>query len=467
MRLTKAACEALAAMPKGEVEGRPTFWDEQIPGFGARLNSPGHVSFVLRYRVKGEKRQRLVTLGDFPSTRAERARDEASQIKSAARLGRNLLGERQAEQERLEAERDAKARGSLPVADLLDAWRASVVAAMTAREAQGIVPRYERELLRIERATLRPAIGADTVASLDPRRFQALIRSLVSPSNARNLRAALVRFITWANDRMTLQGVGVEWPTGFKVHGRSIPREHRFDLDEAARIWVAAGALGRRGALIRWMLLTGCRRSEAQTVQWSHIVHEDPVRGAHWQQPPRLTKNRQAHRVPLSPPAVALLGWLPPRKTEAGPSPLIFAGRGGKLVGDWTLIRRLLMDGAGVTEGTLHDFRRTIVSALGDLGFDPQVADALLNHSTAATLSGVMAVYQRSELWVKRRAAIEAWTDALMEAVARQHGKPVGQATWGFDEPFEEVRLLRPAADKKKAALPKRQAPPARVGKAC
>jgi hypothetical protein len=60
------------------------------------------------------------------------------------------------------------------------------------------------------------------------------------------------------------------------------------------------------------------------------------------------------------------------------------------------------------------------VSALGDQGFDPEVADKLLNHSAANTMSGVMGVYQRSELWLKRREAIEVWTGLLMAAVGRE-----------------------------------------------
>ncbi len=96
MRLTKKACEELAARPPDDGPARPVLWDESLPGFGARLNSPGRVSFVLRYRVRGDPRQRLLTVGEFGATTPEAARAEAAAIKAAAKLGRDMLAERRA-----------------------------------------------------------------------------------------------------------------------------------------------------------------------------------------------------------------------------------------------------------------------------------------------------------------------------------------------------------------------------------
>jgi integrase len=458
VRITKRACDDLAKRPAGEIVGRPAFWDDATPGFGARLNGPGRLSFVLRYRVKGEKNQRLVTLGDFPATSPDAARTEASAIKAAARAGRDLLADRRSTIEAEASERrQAQLRG-LPLTDLLDAWRAAAEQAMAAKAARGESVLYERELLRLEAKLLRPAVGDATAGMLDPDRFQALLHLQTSVSTARNLRNLLVRFVKHANAEMVRRGVpGVRWPTKFEVEGRPRSRSDRYTLEQAAKLWIGAGALGRRGALVRFMLLTGCRRIEAQRAGWDHVVLDDAVLGAHWNQPSSLTKNHLPHRVPLSEPAVALLRWLPPRETRrAGRADLIFAGRGGKPVGGWTEIRRALLAAAAVDTGTLHDFRRTIVSTLGDHGFDPQVADTLLNHAAAATMGGVMGVYQRSELWVRRREAIDLWTRLLMEAVGQRLGRPVCRETWGFDAPFEDARISRHRLQAASDALPRK-----------
>jgi hypothetical protein len=72
------------------------------------------------------------------------------------------------------------------------------------------------------------------------------------------------------------------------------------------------------------------------------------------------------------------------------------------------------------------------------------VVDRVLNHAASATLPGVMAVYQRSELWEQKRRALDAWADLLLGEVARQQRRPLDRETWGFDEPFEEARIPRP-----------------------
>ncbi len=219
-------------------------------------------------------------------------------------------------------------RVSLP--DLLDGWRAS----LEAKRARGERHQYERDLLRLEANTIRPELADQTAGGLGPERFQAMVLLQPTVNRARNLRNALARFTKWANAEMTRRGTGVGWPTAFKVEGRPRSRRHRFAVEEAARLWIGAGALGRRGAMVRCMLLTGCRRSEAASMEWPHLRLDDPVLGPHWEQPGRLTKNKEPRRVPLSAPAVALLRWLPPRATEeAGVAALVFAGRGNRPVG--------------------------------------------------------------------------------------------------------------------------------------
>ena len=406
-RLTKRLCEQLAAdRPAGIV------WDDQVKGFGLR-----GLTFIVSYRIAGDRKARMRSLGSWPEVHPDRAREEAREIRAAARQGRDLLAER------LAAAAEARS-ASLPVSDLLGEWMADLGRQIEDRTAEGRSVLYERELLRLARKIVLPALGGATVREVGGERLQALIGVQTSLSTARNLRNLLARFTRFSNDRFVLRGIPVRWPTRFEVNGRPRSRDHRYTLEEMRRLWDAAGGLGRRGALLRFMMLTGCRRIEAQKVEWDHLRLDE----ARWEQPGHLTKNSKPHRVPLSGPAIALLRWLPPRVG----CPLVFPGRGGKTVGGWTDVRRALLERAGVDGGTLHDFRRTIVSALGDHGFDPQAADKLLNHAAGATMGSVMGVYQRSALWQPQVEAIETWTRLLLPDGAR------------FDEPFAEARIRRP-----------------------
>jgi hypothetical protein len=62
-----------------------------------------------------------------------------------------------------------------------------------------------------------------------------------------------------------------------------------------------------------------------------------------------------------------------------------------------------------------HDFRRSGVTALAGMGFQPHVCDRILNHVTGA-IQGVAAVYQRHEFLAERKAALDAWAAQVVAA---------------------------------------------------
>lgn len=441
MRIGKRTLRALWDGERGKAGA--CIWDEELRGFGVRW-AIGGFGFVLKYRVKGQARQHFVSLGMWPAVSPDAAREAAREIKEAAALGRDLLAERKAAQEKAAAEKAEAVRQSRPVAGLLDAWRTATDAQVAEKCEAGESATYERELLRLEAKILRPAIGGHGVGDLTGELLQALIEAQTSASTAGNLRSLIVQFVRLSRAQLALEGIKVSWPVFYELTQSRRSRTDYYTLGEAARIWIAAGGMGRRGALIRFLLLTGGRKTETAGARWAAVDFDDPILGPYWRLKGRQTKNNLPHRVPLSPPAVALLRWLPPRESRRfGRSDLIFAGRGNRQVGGWTDLCRVMLKGAGLEEGTFHDFRRTIVTTLGDHGFDAEVADKLLNHSAANTMSGVMAVYQRSEMWKKRREAIELWSSLLMGEVARITGKPEPEA-WGFDEAFVDVRIKRP-----------------------
>jgi integrase len=79
---------------------------------------------------------------------------------------------------------------------------------------------------------------------------------------------------------------------------------------------------------------------------------------------------------------------------------------------------------SGVTDWRLHDFRRTMVSAMVDLGVDATTADRCLNHTGAATMSTVQRVYQRSDLLDQRRDALEKWARQVETLIALSRNGP-------------------------------------------
>ena len=69
----------------------------------------------------------------------------------------------------------------------------------------------------------------------------------------------------------------------------------------------------------------------------------------------------------------------------------------------------------------LHDLRRTVATRMADLGIEPHVIEAILNH-VSGTKAGVAGVYNRSLYAAEKRAALKVWADHV-QAVLDGHGQ--------------------------------------------
>ena len=78
------------ALPAGKREH--IYWDEDFPGFGARLRSGGSRVWVYQYKI-GAK-QRRVTLGHLSGLDLEKARKAAGEVHAKTRLGIDAKAEK-------------------------------------------------------------------------------------------------------------------------------------------------------------------------------------------------------------------------------------------------------------------------------------------------------------------------------------------------------------------------------------
>jgi hypothetical protein len=65
----------------------------------------------------------------------------------------------------------------------------------------------------------------------------------------------------------------------------------------------------------------------------------------------------------------------------------------------------------------LHDLRRTFVTRLNDMGVEPHIIEALVNHAGGAAKAGVAGVYNRSAYAVQKRATLALWCDHVARLV--------------------------------------------------
>lgn len=139
------------------------------------------------------------------------------------------------------------------------------------------------------------------------------------------------------------------------------------------------------GPYFRFLALTMQRRDEVAGIQVSEIC--DNL----WTIPGTRTKNDEVHLVPLSTPAKEIVDSKP-----------IFIGR---KVSGFSKVKARIDKLSGVQDWRIHDLRRTGASVLQELGIDPEVIEAILNHVP----KGVRGVYQRYKYIKERKEALELY----------------------------------------------------------
>jgi integrase len=170
------------------------------------------------------------------------------------------------------------------------------------------------------------------------------------------------------------------------------------------------------GRIIRLLLLTGCRRDEIGGLRWSEV----DLKARTIKLPGVRTKNGRPHVIPLSEPAMAILGGLIHRANRD----LIFGLGAGGFSG-WSKSKAQFDKAAKLKEAwTLHDLRRTAATRMADIGVQPHVIEALLNHISGHK-AGVAGTYNLSTYAAEKKAALDLWASHLQVAVARATGANV------------------------------------------
>lgn len=150
---------------------------------------------------------------------------------------------------------------------------------------------------------------------------------------------------------------------------------------------------------------------------WGEVTQHDDGR-ATWVLPSGRSKNHLPHETVL-PPMVASLLPAPRDDANGQPRELVFGEGGGPFSG-WSRCKERLdkriaeaNGGKAMPPWVLHDLRRTFVTRLNDLGVEPHVIEALVNHASGSAKAGVAGVYNRSAYVVQKRAALALWCDHI------------------------------------------------------
>jgi len=351
MRITKTVVDRLAA--------NSFVWDSGLIGFGVRRQLRS-AFYLIRYRVGGK--QRYFTIGRHGELAPDQARKEAQRLLGQIASGKPL--------EKVETDSFGDAVESYL------AFARSRLRSRTLVEIERHLRKYSAPLhsLRLDAISRKDVAGVLTG-------YEGSTRNRV--------RASLSSMFSWAvKEGLTeLNPVTQTWKLAEPSRSRVL------NPDELKRVWLALPA-DDYGLIVRLLLLTGQRRDEIGGLQWSEIHLADATLTL----PESRTKNHREHTLPLSAQALALL----PNKGE------------GKLFAfnNWHKAKTRLDIKARVSGWRLHDLRRTCVTGIAELGVQPHIIEAVLNH-VSGHKAGVAGIYNRAKYSDEMRSALQKWADHL------------------------------------------------------
>ena len=64
----------------------------------------------------------------------------------------------------------------------------------------------------------------------------------------------------------------------------------------------------------------------------------------------------------------------------------------------------------------IHDLRRTVATGMADIGIQPHIIEAVLNH-VSGHKAGVAGIYNRASYEKEKRTALVMWADHVMATV--------------------------------------------------
>jgi integrase len=367
-KLTDRFAATVAPTP-GRIE-RYFDTDKRSPrGFLLRVTSAGARSWALQYREPQSGRQREMTIGDVKSWPFTEARKQGHELRRVVDAG----------------------------GDPLDRGRAEpIVTELVQRFEDEALPRRAEKTQIEYRAMLRdyllPALGNRKVSGVVRADIEKLHRRISETGKLR--RANAVRSIC-----SILFTQAIVW--GLRDDN---PAAHiKPNVEHGRERYLSAAEIERLGAVLdHWRprrpdsvdaitlaLLSGARRGEIVGMRWADLDLEAAV----WTKPPGLTKQRRAHRVPLSPEAVAVLRRRQAEGTDTNKivrlwDDHVFAGGGTKthtntLERDWSQIRAA----AGIEDVRFHDLRHSFASLLVSEGLSLPIIGRMLGHTRPTTTS--------------------------------------------------------------------------------
>jgi integrase len=380
-------------------------WHQKLAGFGLRVTEGGARSYVVRYRLRGSRAQKIRTLGAATVLKFGDAFNQAREVLRDAERGVDWFD--QVKRKRAQTMGQVwtyYTSGRLADQKISDRTRGDAKLMWTTH--------CERRFGNAPLADITPEVARDWHKGVTKKAGGKQRRGgpYVANRAAQALRAAWNYGLKYGRIPAELRNPFAALDLNEEIARGVILEPHNFPaFTKAVEALTDPYA---RGYI--WLLFyTGCRRTELLKVAWSD-VEILPKRGnqpRHGSILLRDTKGGEPRRVALSVPAIELLEALP--RIEGNPH--VFCGAVGGTHLDpkdhWQAVR----NASGLRELRLHDLRRTFGSWLGASGVSPKLIGTALGHRSDIT--------SRVYVQLGEAANIKRELAAAHAALAEQFGK--------------------------------------------
>ncbi len=409
MRIAKTSIDAAQPGARDRL-----LWDERLPGFGCKITPKGSKVFVYQYRLGGRgSLVRRYTIGKFGQITAEQARREAEIL--ALKVAQGV------DPQRVKVE-TARIAVNLAFSGYVEQFHAAYLAKKW--------PASQRDALVLLRRYAVPVLGNKPLPDITRRDITTVLAGTQGKvATASLLFATLRRMMRWAVNQGDLERSPME---GMDAPAKAPSRDRVLSDDELLLVWRGSHTLGYPfGPIFRLLMLTGARREEVASLNWSELNREDGI----WLLPSSRSKNGVASLQPLSTLAIAELEGLVACAGGWPKGGLLFSTNGktsssghSKAKARLDTAVAALSAEAGIAPPApwrAHDLRRTLATGLQRLGARFEVTEAVLNH-VSGSRAGVAGIYQRHDWAAEKQAAVQAWANHVSRLLTgSDHGNVV------------------------------------------
>lgn len=390
--------------------------DSVVSNLFVRVGAGGRKTYVMRARFGHAKDPATRKIGDAFRMSVESARETATRWNNMNRKGVDPL------EEAILAGLEAEKYRRQTFRHVLEDYIATLPFRAENRKAEEDAKALRREFLDPRRIPwldkpIREVRGADVQRAIEA------IRDRGAPTQAFNVFSLIKTFFKWTITPARADDFGMTHSPAANLSCSDLrlqrkKRSRKLDSKEIRAYWAACEAMDfPLDEYFRAVMLVGQRKNEIRLAEWAEFDFEKRL----WTIPACRFKTNKLQQVSLSVPMVHLLERIRSRQSDRH-EPFVFSRNDGLSPvglnsGDFEKFRAKLAEiyladnpgSAPPEHWTLHDNRRTVRTALSNLGVPFDVAEAVIGHMKES----LEETYNLNSFKIQRRHAFHLWAEEL------------------------------------------------------